>query len=78
MQVALSNIMLIGVNAVIVACEKDSFALTLVFRFYNKSLGFAFVKLFSELFHVTWKDPSIRKELEIVGKVLLHRKQILR
>ena len=46
--------MLVGIDAVVVASQKYSFALTLVFRFYNESLGLTLVKLLFKLFHVTW------------------------
>jgi hypothetical protein len=73
-KVSLSNIMLIRLNPIVIPCEKDSFALTAVFRLDYECFGPSIVELFFETLDVSWEHPSIREEVVICWKVLLHRK----
>ena len=50
MKVALSNVVLVGLNPVVVACQEYAFALGTVLRLYDKSFRLFFVELFSKCF----------------------------
>jgi hypothetical protein len=68
--------MFIGLYPVVVSCEENSFALAVVFRFYNESLSFSIVKLIFKLFYVGGQHPSLRKESELCWEVFLHGEQV--
>lgn len=76
MQVALSYVVLLGIDPFVVSREEDTFALALVLWLNYKSFCFPFVKLLSKLFHISWQNPGPWKKLVVVWKVFLHRQQV--
>ena len=78
MEVALGDVVLVGLEPVVVARQEYALALTTVFWFNNKCLGPAFVKLLLELFYVPGEYPRIRKEVVVLREVLLHADQVPR
>jgi len=75
-QIALGDVMFVGLKPVVVARQENALALATCFRLNNKCLCFSFIKLLFEALDVSGKHPRFWKELELFGKVLLHRKQI--
>lgn len=75
-EVALSNIMLSLDNPVAVSSKKDAPALAHRLWLDDESLGSLVIELLSKAFAVRGEDPSLRKEIEIIGHRLLHGVQV--
>lgn len=76
-KIALRNVVLMRLKPLIRAGEEDASALTTVLWLNDKCLGLSFVELLFEALCIAWKQPCLRKELEVCPEVLLHAEQVL-
>lgn len=71
-QVPLRYVVLLRIDPVIVARQKDALALATVLWFYYKCFCFTLVELVPKGFAVPGEQPGTGEELKLGGEVLLH------
>ena len=72
-QIPLGNVVLSLNDPVAVSSQEYTFALAIRFRLNDKSLGTLVVELLPEILRICRQNPSLWKEIILIGKILIHQ-----
>ena len=77
MEVPLRDVVLPRLEPVETPRQENTLALTASLWLDDEGLCLPVIELILEVFHVSLQQPRLRKEIEILREVLLHRYQVL-
>lgn len=66
MKVSLADVVLVGIDPVVISSQENPFTLAAIFRFYYERLCFTIVELLPKRLAVTWQQPSRWKKLKVI------------